>query len=78
MNISSIPQLLSIKIEGMKKNDMLKGGRLLLLKTDDLIKENSLENPFEIVPEESELKVERKGVNVTIPPHAFAVYILQK
>ena len=47
-------------------------------KTDDLIKENSLENPFEIVPEESELKVERKGVNVTIPPHAFAVYILQK
>ncbi len=78
VNISSIPQLLSIKIEGMKKNDMLKGGRLLLLKTDDLIKENSLENPFEIVPEESELKVERKGVNVTIPPHAFAVYILQK
>ncbi|MBE6287457.1 MAG: alpha-L-arabinofuranosidase [Mediterranea massiliensis] len=78
INVSDTAQPLSIKMEGMKKKETLKGGRCILLQTDDIMKENSIENPNLITPKESAIEVSGQVLNTTIAPKTFAVYILQK
>jgi len=56
----------------------LTAGRVIKLQTDDVLKENSIENPNLIVPKESVIEVNGKELKTTIEPQTFAVYILKK
>ena len=77
-NVSDEPQALSIKIDGLKKKEPLKGARAIKLQTDNILKENTLDNPYAIIPQESILAVNGNILNVTIEPKTFAVYVLKK
>jgi alpha-L-arabinofuranosidase len=78
INVSETAQPLNIKFEGMKKNEKLSSGRVIKLQTDDVLKENSIENPNLITPKESMIEVGEKELNTIIEPQTFAVYILKK
>ena len=76
--MSETAQPLNIKFEGLKKNEKLSSGRAIKLQTDDVLKENSIENPNLITPKESLIEVGEKELNTIIEPQTFAVYILKK
>ena len=78
INVSETAQPLNIKFDGMKKKENLTAGRVIKLQTDDVLKENSIENPNLITPKESVIEVNGKELNTTIEPQTFAVYILKK
>lgn len=78
INVSETAQPLNIKFEGMKKNEKLSSGCVIKLQTDDVLKENSIENPNLITPKESAIEVGEKELNTIIEPQTFAVYILKK
>ena len=78
INVSETAQPLNIKFEGMKKNEKLSSGLVIKLQTDDVLKENSIENPNLITPKESAIEVGEKELNTIIEPQTFAVYILKK
>lgn len=78
INVSETAQPLNIKLEGMKKNEKLSSGHAIKLQTDDVLKENSIENPNLITPKESLIEVGEKELNTIIEPQTFAVYILKK
>lgn len=78
INVSEAAQPLNIKFDGMKKKENLTAGRVIKLQTDDVLKENSIENPNLITPKESVIEVNGKELNTTIEPQTFAVYILKK
>ena len=78
INVSETAQPLNIKFEGMKKNEKLSSGCVIKLQTDDVLKENSIENPNLITPKESMIEVGEKELNTIIEPQTFAVYILKK
>lgn len=77
-NVSDTTQPLNIQMQGMKKKDTLKSGRVIKLQTNDILNENTLENPDLIAPQESAIEVEGKALNTNIEPKTFAVYVLQK
>ena len=78
INVSETAQPLNIKFDGMKKKENLTAGRVIKLQTDDVLKENSIENPNLITPKESVIEVNGKELKTTIEPQTFAVYILKK
>lgn len=78
INVSETAQPLNIKLDGMKKKENLTGGRVIRLQTDDVLKENSIENPNLIAPKEEAIEVSGKELNTTIEPQTFAIYILKK
>jgi alpha-L-arabinofuranosidase len=78
INVSETAQPLNIKFEGMKKNEKLSSGRVIKLQTDDVLKENSIENPNLITPKESMIEVGEKELNTIIESQTFALYILKK
>lgn len=78
INVSETAQPLNIKFEGMKKNEKLSSGLVIKLQTDDVLKENCIENPNLITPKENAIEVGEKELNTIIEPQTFAVYILKK
>lgn len=78
VNVSETAQSLNIKFDGMKKKENLTSGRLIKLHSDDVLKENSIENPNLIAPEEESIEVVGKELNVIIEPQTFVIYILKK
>lgn len=76
-NTSEQAQPLTLKLEGMKKNAALTGGRCIKLTTPNLDEDNTVDNPNNIVPKESTMQVSGQQVETTIEPNTFAVYILK-
>lgn len=76
-NTSDKAQSIQLTFDGMKKKATLTTGRCIKLASPDLDKDNSLDAPSAIVPQESVLTVEAQGVRVEIEPNAFAVYIFE-
>lgn len=76
-NTSDKAQSIQLTFDSMKKKATLTTGRCIKLASPDLDKDNSLDAPSAIVPQESVLTVEAQGVRVEIEPNAFAVYIFE-
>ncbi len=76
-NTSDKVQLLSLKFNGLKKKDVLSGARCIKLSSADMDKDNTIENPMAIVPQETSLNVGGQALNVDLEPATFAVYILK-
>ena len=71
------PQKLNILFKGMKKNSSLSSAKQLLLHSDNLDAENSLDNPELITPQESSIPVSGSTLSVSLPAKSFAVYIVK-
>lgn len=76
-NTSDKVQPLSLKFNGLKKKDVLSGARCIKLSSADMDKDNTIENPMAIVPQEMSLNVGGQALNVDLEPATFAVYILK-
>ena len=77
-NTSDKAQPLSLKFEGLKKQDVLSGGRCIKLRSADPNKDNTIEQPFAIQPQESPVSIDGQVLNVELEPNTFAVYIFKK
>jgi len=71
VNSSSKNQSVNIALEGAKKLDGK--GKLIVLKSDDLSKVNSLDQPTLVSPVEQELIIKGKKLNQVLSPNSFTV-----
>ncbi|WP_018667817.1 alpha-L-arabinofuranosidase C-terminal domain-containing protein [Bacteroides gallinarum] len=77
-NTSGKVQSLSLKFDGLKKKETLSEGRCIKLSSADMDKDNTIENPEAIVPQETALRIDGQTLDVDLEPSSFAVYILKK
>ena len=76
-NTSDKKQPLSLIFNGLKKKEVLSGARCIKLSSADMNKDNTIENPLAIIPQETSLDVDGHTLNVDLEPATFAVYILK-
>ena len=77
-NTSAQTQSVTMDVAGMKKKELLAGARCIKLRSLDLDKDNTIEQPMAIVPQESTVEVKGQSLSVDLEPYTFAVYILNK
>ena len=77
-NTSDRAQPLSLKFEGLKKQDVLSGGRCIKLRSADPDKDNTIEQPSAIQPQETSVSIDSQVLSVELEPKTFAVYIFKK
>ena len=77
-NTSATIQPISLNFEGLKKQDVLSDGRCIKLRSIDLDKDNTLEQPFAIVPQETPVSIEGNVFTTELEPTTFAVYKFTK
>ena len=75
-NTSATIQPISLNFEGLKKQDVLSNGRCIKLRSLDLDKDNTLEQPFAIVPQETPVSIEGNVFTTELEPTTFAVCLL--
>ena len=76
-NTSDKKQPLSLIFNGLKKKEVLSGARCIKLSSTSMDKDNTIENPLAIIPQETSLDVDGHTLNVDLEPATFAVYILK-
>ena len=77
VNTSGKKQSLSLIFNGLKKKEVLSGARCIKLSSTGMDKDNTIENPLAIIPQETSLDVNGHTLNVDLEPATFAVYILK-
>lgn len=77
VNTSGKKQSLSLIFNGLKKKEVLSGARCIKLSSTGMDKDNTIENPLVIIPQETSLDVNGHTLNVDLEPATFAVYILK-
>ena len=74
-NTSDSDQSLAVRFNGL---DGITSARQILLHSDDLDADNTLDEPEKIVPEETSISANGDVLNVTLKAKTFAVYIVKK
>ncbi len=77
-NTSNTAQSISLNFAGLKKQDVLSNGRCIKLRSLDLDKDNTLEQPFAITPQETSISIEGHVFITELEPNTFAVYKFTK
>ena len=77
-NTSDKTQPISLNFEGLKKQDVLTNGCCIKLRSLDLDKDNTLEQPFAITPQETPVSIEGTIFTTELEPTTFAVYKFTK
>ena len=78
LNIDRREHELLIKTEDVYKRQVLSNGRCIKLRSLDLDKDNTLEQPFAITPQETAVSVEGHVFTTEQEPNTFAVYKFTK
>lgn len=78
VNTSDKVQPLTLEIDGLGKKETLISGRCIKLSSADMDKDNTIEKPTLITPQETPLKVKGCVLKEEIEPYTFAVYVLNK
>ena len=78
VNTSATTQPISLNFEGLKKQDELSDGRCIKLHSLDLDKDNTLEQPSAITPQETPVSIEGNVFVTELEPTTFAVYKFKK
>ena len=75
-NTSEQPQNITLNFSGLKKKDNLKGVKRIILNSDKLYEDNSIDAPDNIVPVEKPFDIEGQSLTTTIEPLSFCIYII--
>lgn len=78
VNTSDKVQSVSLKFEGLKKQDFLTKGTCVKLRSLDLNKDNTIKQPSTIIPKESSVVIEGNVLNAEVEAYTFVVYRLKK
>jgi alpha-L-arabinofuranosidase len=76
-NTSGKTQAITLRFDGLRKNEHPAGGRCIKLHASDPDTDNTIENPDIILPKESAVSITGNIVNTELEPYTFAVYILR-
>jgi alpha-L-arabinofuranosidase len=74
INTSGKAQSVSLQFNGLKKNERLTNGTCIRLQSADLEKDNTLEQPAFIHPQESTAAINGRQLDTEIEPYTFIVY----
>ena len=77
-NTSDKTQPVSLTFEGLKKQDVFSEGRCITLSSLDQDKDNTLEQPFAITPQETPVTINGHALTTELGPNTFAVYKFTK
>ena len=78
INVSDQPQQIKVNFEGLRKKESLRGVEAVSFHSDDPDAENTLDEPFRIVPQTGTLDFEGKVLETVVAPKTFMVYVIQK
>lgn len=78
INVSDSSQPVAVHFEGLKKKDSITGVEAVSFHSDDMDAENSLDDPFRIIPQTLPLDFSGDVLEVDVAPRTFMVYVLQK
>ncbi|MDR0811513.1 MAG: carbohydrate binding domain-containing protein [Paludibacter sp.] len=73
-NTSEKNQNISLNFNGLKKNEKLAELKVITIRSGDLDAENTIENPFKIVPQESVAVINGNNFTTEISAYSFTVY----
>ena len=76
-NTSSQSQYVSVKLEGLKKGQQFSSAKAVVLMSEDLEAENSIDHPNRIQPFEIPLQIVGNVVGGSLPANAFAVVVIK-
>ncbi len=74
INTSDKSQPVKLNFNGLRRNERLSNGRLITLTSSDLDAENTIENPFLIVPVEQTQAINNNLLETNIDPNSFYIY----
>lgn len=77
-NTSDKAQSLTLNFQGLKKQDVLADGKCIKLSSLDLDKDNTIEQPLAITPQESPVSMEGNTFSTELEAKTFAVYKFAK
>lgn len=77
-NTSEQKQSITVTFAGLKKTDVLTQGESITYHSDELDKDNTLDNPQAIVPQKNPIAIEGNILKVELAPKTFAVYTFIK
>ena len=78
INVSDRPREVKVNFEGLRKKDILTGVEAVSFHCDDPDAENTLDEPYKIVPQTTSLDFEGKTLETTAAPKTFMVYVIRK
>ena len=76
-NTSSQSQYVRVKLEGLKKGQQFSSAKAVVLMSEDLEAENSIDHPNRIQPFEIPLQIVGNVVGGSLPANAFAVVVIK-
>jgi alpha-L-arabinofuranosidase len=76
-NTSSGSQFVSVKLDGLKKGQSFTHAKAIVLQSDDLEAENSIDHPNRIQPFEIPLQISNNVVSGSIPANTFVVVVIE-
>lgn len=74
INVSEKAQPITLRFDGLRKKTTLTEGKLITLATSDIMKDNTVDNPNNIVPVETDLHIDGNILNTEIGAKTFAIY----
>lgn len=74
INVSEVPQPITLNFQGLKKKSELTIGKVITFTTDDILKDNTVDEPGNIIPKENNIAIEGNVLNTEIAAHTFAIY----
>ena len=78
INTSDQTQPVNITFAGLKKNQQLTNGKCILLHSDNVDLDNTLENPTLITPQESVADIDGYVLNTEVKEKTFAIFKFKK
>ncbi len=78
INVSDKAREVKVNFEGLRKKEVLSGVEAVSFHSDDPDAENTLDDPYKIVPETSPLDFTGKVLEVTVAPKTFMIYVIKK
>lgn len=78
VNTENVDQKISINFNDLDDSVILSNGKCTLFHSDDLLDENTLDEPFKIIPIEKKIEIDNHILNTEIPAKTFAVYKFTK
>ncbi len=78
INVGDKPQPITLNFQGLKKKNILTDGKVITFTTDNLLKDNTVDEPENIIPKENNIDIKGNVLNTEIGAHTFSIYKFKK
>lgn len=78
INTSDKVQPVTLKFEGMRKATTLTEGKCITFSSNNILEDNTVDNPNNILPKETDVNIEGKVLDTQVAPYTFVIYKFKK